>query len=217
MPGPRISRALCSLGLVAALSACGSGRPTAPLSEISAVRYTDPSPPSLTLITSIRTLAGVGAHSALMVNGAQRVIFDPAGSFRATINGRPAGPQRGDVIYGVTPAVLKAYIGFQSAPGFHVVTITIPVSAAEADLALRKVEHHGWVSMAFCADANSTLLTSLPGFKKLHTTMFPRAFMREVAKLPGVKIRTYVSGVRVANDTARDQNHPNQKPARLDF
>lgn len=217
MSSPRLSRRLLCLGLVAFLSACGSGRPNAPVQEINQVRYTDPSPPSLTLITSIRTLAGVGAHSALMVNGSQRVIFDPAGSFSASIDGRPAGPQRGDVIYGVSPAVLDAYIGFQSETGFHVVTITIPVSAAVAEEALNKVEDHGWVSMAMCADATSSLLTSLPGFKSLSPSFFPRAFMREVAKLPGVTIRTYVDGAQVPNNSARDPRHPDQPPSRVDF
>lgn len=215
----RLLTGLMLLGGLALLSACGSGRPVASEQMVEHVRYHDPSPPSLTLLTSIRTATGVGAHSALIINASQRVIFDPAGSFQATSEGMPAGPQRGDVIYGVTPEVLKAYIGFQSGKGFHAVTITLPVSAEVAEDALQKAENHGWVSQAFCADATSSLLASLPGLKgELHTALFPRQFMRNFAKLPGVTaIKTYQNGVEIPNGTANDPDQPRSNAAYSDF
>ncbi len=197
-----MGRLLLCLGLLAVLSACGSGRPVASVITIEHDRYTDPSPPSLTLVTSIRTAAGSGAHSAIIINASQRVIFDPAGSFEATSEGKVAGPQRGDVIYGVSPEVLAAYLKFQSSTGYHVVTLSIPVPAAVAEEALVKAEDHGWVSQAFCADASSQMLASLPGFEKVHVTLFPRALMRQVEKLPGVTMRTLVDGREVPNGSA---------------
>ncbi len=215
----RILTGLVILGGLLLLSACGSGRPVAPVQVVEHVRYHDPSPPSLTLVTSIRTATGVGAHSALIINASQRVIFDPAGSFQASINGKPAAPQRGDVIYGVTPEVLQAYLTFQSGKGFHAVTMTLPVSPEVAEDALQKAENHGWVSQAFCADATSSLLASLPGLNgQVHTSLFPRKFMRGFAKLPGVTaITTYQDGVVIPNGTANNPDEPRSNAAYSDF
>jgi hypothetical protein len=197
-----MGRLLLSLGLALLLAACGSGRPDAPVQMIDHARFVDPGKPaSLTLFTSIRTAAGTGAHSSVMINASQRVIFDPAGSFEADTKG--VAPIRGDVIYGVTDPVLKAYRKFQSSPGFHLVAITNPVSSAVAQEALRKAEDHGWVSQAFCADASSHLISSLPGFEALHPTLLPRAFMLQAEKLPGVTIRTYRRGVEIPNGSAK--------------
>jgi hypothetical protein len=207
---------LC-LGLLAVLAACGSGRPVAPETVVEHARYAAPGPTTLTLMTSIRTATGVGAHSALIINASQRVIFDPAGSFQATIDGQPAAPQRGDVIYGVSPAVLAAYLTFQSSQGFHATTITIPVTPAVAEAALQKAEGHGWVSQAFCADATSSLLASLPGFETLRPAIFPREFMRQVAKLPGVVIKTYDGGVEVPNNSAHAPDGERLRGAYSDF
>ncbi|MBI1220502.1 MAG: hypothetical protein GC186_18380 [Rhodobacteraceae bacterium] len=210
-------RVLFCLGLLAILSACGSGRPVAPDDVVDHAAYVDAGPPSLTLMTSIRSETGVGAHSALIINASQRVIFDPAGSYQATIDGQPATPQRGDVIYGVSPPVLAGYLTFQSAKGFHATTITIPVSAAVAEEALRKAEGHGWVSQAFCADATSSLLASLPGLESLHPAIFPRQFMRQVAKLPGVTIKTYDRGVEVPNNSIDGSGGDRHVGAYTDF
>lgn len=199
-----MGRLLLCLGLLAGLAACGSDRPVASRAMVSEARYSAPGPAELTLFTSIRTAAGTGAHSALLINGSQRVIFDPAGSFEPLPDQGNVAPQRGDVIYGVTDSVLKAYRSFQSSTGYHLVAITIPVSAGVAEEALRKAEHHGWVSQAFCADATSNLLSSLPGFGTLRPTLFPRAFMLQVEKLPGVTIRTYDNGVLIPNGSARN-------------
>lgn len=207
-----MGRLLLCLGLMACLAACGSDRPTASVAAVDQAHYSDPSPPSLTLVTSIRTAAGSGAHSAIIINASQRVIFDPAGSFTATAAGKPVAPQRGDVVYGVTPEVLAAYLRFQSASGYHVVTLSIPVSAQVAEEALTKAQDHGWVSQAFCADASSHLLSSLPGFESLHATLFPRAFMLQVEKLPGVTMRTYKNGVEIPNGSAWTGHGPDESP-----
>lgn len=207
-----MGRLLFCLGLTVCLAACGSDRPTASEAIVDHAVYRDSDQPSLTLFTSIRTAAGTGAHSAVMINGSQRVIFDPAGSFEAESPGQTVAPQRGDVVYGITDPVLTAYRRFQSSTGYHLVEITIPVSSAVAEEALRKAENHGWVSQAFCADASSHLVASLPGFEALHPTLFPRAFMLQVERLPGVTIRTYDGGVLIPNGTAAAAHPGRYKP-----
>ena len=77
-------RLLLCLGLLAALVACGSNRPVATQDAVTQAAYHDPSdPPSLTVMTTIRNTTGSGAHSSLLINASQRVIFDPAGSFQS--------------------------------------------------------------------------------------------------------------------------------------
>lgn len=210
-------RVILCLGLLAMLAACGSGRPVAPETVVEHARYAGPGPTTLTLVTSIRSATGVGAHSALIINASQRVIFDPAGSYQATIDGQPVAPQRGDVIYGVSPPILAGYLKFQSAKGFHATTITVPVSPEVAETALQRAEGNGAVSQAFCADATSSLLASLPGFESLRPSMFPRQFMREVAKLPGVTIKTYDDGVEVPNNSVSVPDGERHVGAYTDF
>ena len=66
------------LALLLPLAACGAKSIIAPEAEVQRAIYRDDSPPSLTLYTMINNRNGEGGHSALMVNGSQRVLFDPA-------------------------------------------------------------------------------------------------------------------------------------------
>ena len=65
--------------------------------------YLAPGPSTVTLITSINARNGSGAHSALLIDGAQRLMFDPAGSWH-----NPGVPERHDVLYGMAPGYLDA-------------------------------------------------------------------------------------------------------------
>lgn len=85
------------------LAGCGAGndmRPDASAEVISSASYRHDGPAALTLYTMINNRSGAGAHSSVMINGSQRVIFDPAGTVRLS-----AVPERGDVLYGITPQV----------------------------------------------------------------------------------------------------------------
>ena len=87
------------------LAGCGAGndmRPDASAEVISSASYRHDGPAALTLYTMINNRSGAGAHSSVMINGSQRVIFDPAGTVRLS-----AVPERGDVLYGLTPQVVN--------------------------------------------------------------------------------------------------------------
>ena len=104
-------RIVALFAILLALAGCAAA-PTgtqATDDQIAASAYRAPGAATLTLITMINNTSGSGAHTALMINGSQRVIFDPAGSFR---NDRV--PRRADVLYGISPAVLAAYKGAHS-------------------------------------------------------------------------------------------------------
>ena len=97
-------RWVLAFGLLSLLAACGGGqRGALPVEQVQAVAYQDPGGPKLTLITVDNNRSGGGAHTALMVSGSQRVLCDPAGSFRPDWV-----TEHGDVIYGMTPRFFQA-------------------------------------------------------------------------------------------------------------
>ncbi|MDA3887276.1 MAG: hypothetical protein PF443_00455 [Allgaiera sp.] len=179
-------RLLLSLLMLVSLSACGAESLWAPNAEVARFRYSAPGPRTLTLITVINNRSGEGGHSALMVNDTQRVMFDPAGTWT-----NPQAPERNDVHFGMTPAVLDNFLDYHTRITWHTVEQTVVVSPQIADEALKLVETNGAVPKAMCADNTSKILRQLPGFQSLPQTFFPVTLMDAFAKLPGVKTRVY--------------------------
>ncbi|WP_295313914.1 hypothetical protein [Roseobacter sp.] len=154
--------------------------------EIRDAAYRAGGPPGLTLITVINNSSGAGGHSALMVSGSQRVIFDPAGSFL-----HPDVPERGDVLYGMSPAWVQGYKSAHARNTHHVVTQTIEVTPAQAERALQLVQSNGAVAGSFCANATSRIISQVPGFEDISVTFFPTNLMAQIAKRPGVVTDRY--------------------------
>lgn len=177
-------------GLVAmALLLLGCTVPPDPQStqaEIEARAYRAPGPKSITVITMINNQTGSGGHSALMINGSQRVIFDPAGSFRD-----PRVVERGDVIYGITPAWERAYKSAHARSTYHVVLQTIPVSPEQAEAALGLAIDNGPVAKSYCTNATTHLLRQVPGFQDINVTFFPKRLMQQISLRPDVETERY--------------------------
>lgn len=176
--------AFCALAAVAA--GCASQAPFADDSTVAAAAYRHPGPTSLTLYTMVNNRSGEGGHSALMINGSQRVIFDPAGSFYADVV-----PERNDVLFGITPGVERAYRSAHARSTFHVVSQTIEVTPEQAETALRLALSNGAVPGAFCTNATSGLLQQVPGFEDISTTFFPVKLMAQLENRPGVRTEKY--------------------------
>ncbi|WP_415921360.1 hypothetical protein [Tateyamaria sp. SN6-1] len=177
------ARALGALGLCVFLAACAQP-PAIPYASDERVKrsaYREPGPATLTVFTMVSNRSGRGAHSALMINGSQRVIFDPAGSFT---NERV--PEQEDVLYGVSPAVLQGYMSAHARLTFHVVTQTVEVTPEQAEIALRLAEQNGAVAGAFCTNATTGLLRQVPGFGDVQQTFFPSNLMEQMSRRPGV-------------------------------
>lgn len=182
---------------LALLSACGGpAEPVwAPDVEVQRYRYSDGAPPSLTLYTVISTETGAGGHTGLMVNGSERVLFDPAGTFRM-----PTAPERNDVIFGFSPRVEAVYIDYHARETFDVVRQEIVVSPAVAELALREVKSYGAVPKAQCSLAVSRIMRRLPGFEGFGVTFWPKSTMRSFDR--------YGAGPgRTISDDDADDNH----------
>jgi hypothetical protein len=180
-------RNLAAFAILAALSGCAAPQdPEATPQEIAARSYSAPGPKTITVITMINNQTGSGGHTALMINGSQKVIFDPAGSFRD-----PRVVERGDVIYGITPAWEQAYKAAHARSTYHVVLQEIAVSAEQAEAALGLAMSNGAVPKSYCAQSTTSLLRQVPGFDDITVTFFPKSLMEQIAARPGVQTERY--------------------------
>lgn len=176
------------LSLCAALAGCAPAPVVSYASNerVASVAYRAPGPATLTVMTMVNNTSGSGGHTALMINGSQRVIFDPAGSF---VNDRV--PEQEDVLFGVTPAVLAGYKSAHARSTYHVVSQTFVVSEAQAEIALNLALEHGAVAQAYCTNATTGLLRQVPGFEDIKQTFYPTNLMEQLAVRPGVVEERY--------------------------
>ena len=179
-----ISRRAFVIGAPLALAACSAEPVWAPDSAVNAAIYRSGGPATLTLFTVKNTGSGNGAHTALLVDASQRILFDPAGSFGAT-----AIPERNDVLFGFSPAAEQAYISYHSRTEFYVVAQKIAVPPAVAEQALQLSLSNGAVAKANCTRATSAIIRQLPGFESIGGTWFPNNLSDAFEKVPGVQTR----------------------------
>jgi hypothetical protein len=169
---------------VLGLSGCAAERVWAPDEEVAQAAYRHDGPPRLTLYTMLNNNSGAGAHTALMVNGSQRVIFDPAGSF----NKSRVLSERNDVLYGITPQVEDVYTRYHARETFRVKVQKLDVSPDVARRTEQAVMSYGAVPQAMCANSTSDILAEVfPG--RVNQTWSPRKLADEFAQLPGVTER----------------------------
>lgn len=190
----RLRLFLCLVGLTV-LAACGAEPKWAPQEQVDAVRYVEGPPNYITLYTVVNKRTGSGAHSAILVNGSERVIFDPAGTWY-----HPKLPERNDVTFGMNDKALAFYIDYHTRITYDTIEQKIFVSPEVAEMVLAKVKAYGAVPKAMCTDATSSILRSLPGFESLPHTFYPKVLSKAFGKLPGVT-------TRVITDDDDDNNH----------
>lgn len=166
--------------LLVVLSACAKSV-WAPDDAVARAAYASDKAPSITLVTVINNGSGSGGHSGLIVNASQRVAYDPAGNFQAE-----GMAERNDVVYGMTPPMLKAYYSFHARKEWHVITQTVNVSPEVAETALHMAQENGAAAGGFCSNAVSVLLRKIPGFESVPHSLYPKQTMKNFAKLPGV-------------------------------
>lgn len=169
------------------LAGCGSPHnlPDAKPEEVARLAYSHDGPPAITLYTMINNRSGAGAHTSIMINASQRVVFDPAGSVRAK-----NVPEVGDVLFGITPAVKDFYERAHARETYHVRIQRIEVTPEVAEQALRLAQARGSVPQAQCTLSTSGILSQLPGFESVGSTWFPNSLSEKFAELPGVEERT---------------------------
>ena len=164
------------------LAGCTADPVWAPEDDVQRVKYRQPGPTRLTLFTMISNETGAGGHTSLMVNGSQRVIFDPSGSFV-----HPQVPERNDVLFGITPKIADIYTRYHARETWHVVVQELDVSPQVAELALKLVQEYGAVPNAFCSYSTSGILQRLPGLEGLKQGMYPVKLADQFRAIPGVR------------------------------
>ena len=164
------------------LTGCAGPQTIAPAKEIAAVSYRNEGPSELTLLTMINNRSDAGAHTALVISAAERVIFDPAGSFKAK-----GVPERNDVLFGISPAVERSFISAHSRSTHRVVAQTVQVSPEQAEIAYQLALQSGPVPGIYCANATARLLQQIPGFEQIQVTFYPVNLSEQFAQFSGVQ------------------------------
>lgn len=182
-------RALIAASLPALLAACGADNIWATDEAVRAARFVSDEPPSITLFTVIGIPNGEGGHTALMINGSQRVIYDPAGSWN-----HPRIPERHDVLYGITDNFRRYYIDYHARQTYWVAEDTVPVSREIADLAIRRAEANGAANKSFCSVETGNVLQGVPGFEGAPGGFSPIRMREWFLTLPGVTSRRHMDG-----------------------
>ncbi len=174
------------IGLPLALSACSAEEVWAPDDVVSRAIHREPGPKHLTLYTVKNVQSDNGAHTGLLINASQRVMFDPAGSFRQT-----QMPERNDVLFGVTPRLEEFYASFHARVTYYVTAQKVQVAPEVAERALNLALQAGPVPQAMCARSTSRILRQLPGFESIRQTWSPNSIEEDMARIPGVETREY--------------------------
>lgn len=175
------------------LAACAADTKYASDAEVARAAYVNSEPAAITLVTMINNRSGEGGHSAVIVNGSQQVLWDPAGTWF-----HRSAPERYDLHYGFTNTLREFYYDYHARETFHLVIQELPVSRALADQAIRAFAAQGAAPKSFCSNYTSKALRTVPGFEDMPVSFFPKTTMKAFAKLPGVKTR------RIYDDDADD-------------
>ena len=177
-PALRLATGLVLVGL---LAGCVAEEVWAPEEAVQRAAYVPDGPPRVTLMTMVSNTNGSGGHSALMIDGAQRVLFDPAGSWH-----HPLVPERNDVLFGMSPQLYGFYMDYHARETYHVVVQELAVTPEQAAHLSALVQSEGPVPRANCTRSISDVLNQTPGFEGLDRTWFPNRLRQQFASLPGV-------------------------------
>jgi len=184
--------------LCAFLAGCGGpAEPVwAPDDSIREYAFAYDGPSEIRLYTVVSKTSGSGAHSGLLIAApGERILFDPAGSFKL-----PIAPERNDVHHAMTDRAVAVYVDYHARETHDVIEQRMPVTAAQARALIGLAKAYGPVPKAQCSLSISRILDQVPGFDGVPVTYFPKAVSKRFGDLPGVSTRT------ISDDDA-DKNH----------
>ncbi len=176
-------RPLILLTLALLLGACAASV-YAPDAAVQAARHQSNEPPYISLMTMVNREDDRGAHSAILVNGSQVALYDPAGTFR-----HEALPERNDVFYGITPRWKEVYEWYHARDTTYVVEHRLAVSREFADQMIARMEAQGPSPKLFCGVNVADVLRSFEPFAHVPRSFYPGKIMDAFASVPGVTER----------------------------
>lgn len=185
MPEPQALRRLALILLIPLLAGCvGLPRSEPPPEVVARAKHPNGGATEITLLTVVHNRTGSGDHSALLIAGSHRVIYDPAGTFDI-----PEVPRRRDVLVGISPEVESVYLGYHARETHHVQAQRLALSPAQAEAALAAAEAQRVAGPGLCAIRTGAVLRSVPGLEGLRGSPFPRRLAERFADQPGVEER----------------------------
>jgi hypothetical protein len=176
-----IGRVVLALIGLLFLAGCEVYEPASP-DEVARARYVSPEPPSVTLISMVNNRSGRSAHSALLINGSERVLYDPAGTFT-----HPDLPRRDDIHYGITPRFLDYYERYHARFSHHVHSQKVYVDRRTADEMIARARAEGKTPKMHCSLAAAAVVQPYPHFAHVRSSYFPEVMREDFAKIPGVQ------------------------------
>lgn len=181
-----IGRAVLAGVVALVLSGCDEKTPQASDAEMARHAYVSDGPPSLTLVTSVRVATGGGVHSALIIDGPERAVFNPAGTWR-----HPLAPEQGDFHRNFSPAMEDWFFDYHARETFdiHAQTLEVPPEVAAKALALAR--QNGSVMPAQCTVSIAKILRQLDGFEDFPVVWYPSKAQAAFDTFPGVTTRVY--------------------------
>lgn len=178
-----MKRFLFGLGAAVLLTGCADNV-YAPDDAVAAARYVSDEAPYISLMTMVNRSDDQGAHSAIIANGSQVVLYDPAGTFK-----HETVPERGDVFYGITPRMKEVYEWYHARDTTYVVEQRLPVSRAFADQMIARMEAQGPSPKMFCGINTAEILRSFDTFAHVPRSLYPSKLMDAFGQVPGVTSR----------------------------
>ncbi len=130
----------------------------------------------------VNNRTGRSAHSGLLINGSQQVLYDPAGTFT-----HPDLPRRGDIHYGMTPRFVDYYERYHARFDYFVEAQKVPISRATADQLIANAQARGESMKMTCGLDVADVLKPVPPFQGVPTSFFPEALRDYFEALPGVE------------------------------
>lgn len=189
MPDSHNFRGLCTRLMMVLLlpilaAACAPAGEWAPENVVASARHVSDRPAEITLITVVNTRSNAGDHSALIINGDHRILYDPAGSWF-----NRHAPQRNDVHYGMSSQLERIYLDYHARDTHHVIAQTLPLTPEQADAAMQAAKAQSPAAAGQCAARTSAVLRQIPGLEGVGNTFFPRTLMNRLEDVPGVVTR----------------------------
>lgn len=178
-----VIRPLWAVAAAAVLAGCAESIVDSP-EEVAAARYVSDEAPYISLMTMANVSNDRGAHSAILVNGSQVALYDPAGTF-----GHHTIPERNDVLYGITDRHKQAYEWYHARESTYVVEQKVAVSRALADAVIARMEAEGPSPKMQCGIHSGRILQSFPEFAHVPVSIWPGDLMKAFAQVPGVETR----------------------------
>jgi hypothetical protein len=176
-----VLRFLMVAAAAAVLSGCAVYSSAEP-EEISRAHFSSDEPASVTLISMVKASSDRSAHSALLINGSEQILYDPAGTFQ-----HPDLPRSGDIHYGMTPRFVDYYERYHARFSHYAQSQKIMVSRSTADQIIANAKAEGRTPKLFCSVSTASILKPVAPFNDVTTSFLPEALRKDFERIPGVE------------------------------